>query len=332
MSCVWWRWSSQSTMHALIGLLEPVVDPGAEIRRATWSAWSTSSITRAGAPAFRYFRRDGMVFAMLWLRGSAATAYLPGHRRGLRPGARGEPALRHPWPPPRWGLVARSERAAPPCGAAHDRAGCCRRMPWARAEGGTEAARPPLPALVHRTRTRSTPGSRPRCPAPTRCRCSTRRAGWAGFTPGYCELDWSGGRKRRVSTRPSWSTRWAASSAVPQDPPAGPLPDHRPQTPFQNLESALRSATRFGAWRATGRAGMMMQRPALARVLPGVLGLQAVDMGSGWQHALTVHLAAPDHDRLNQFHNEFRWAGAQPRTAAEGHASAGVEEGVDDRG
>jgi hypothetical protein len=62
-----------------------------------------------------------------------------------------------------------------------------------------------------------------------------------------------------------------------------------------------------------------------------VLGLQGVDMVFCGYNTPVHHPAAPDHDRLGQFHNELSMqSGAyQNSTWVVGIAKAGMEEGVD---
>ncbi|MCB2030356.1 MAG: N-carbamoyl-D-amino-acid hydrolase, partial [Rhodoferax sp.] len=110
--------------------------------------------------------------------------------------------------------------------------------------------------------------------------------------------------------------------------------DHRPQTPFQNLEKRFFDIgdLGFGAWRAWGGvAGMLICNDRRWPEAYRVLGLQAVDMIFCGYNTPVHHPAAPDHDRLGQFHNELcMQSGAyQNSTWVVGIAKAGVEEGVD---
>ncbi len=161
---------------------------------------------------------------------------------------------------------------------------------------------------------------------------AARRLG-IGFHLGYCELDTSGGRKRRFN------------SAILVDPSGHiigkyrkiHLPghsEHRPGTPFQNLEKRFFEVgdLGFGAWRAWGGvAGMMICNDRRWPEAYRVLGLQSVDMVFCGYNTPVHHPAAPDHDRLGQFHNELcMQSGAyQNSTWVIGIAKAGVEEGVD---
>ena len=86
-----------------------------------------------------------------------------------------------------------------------------------------------------------------------------RRLG-IGFHLGYCELDTSGGRKRRFNS----SILVASDGSIIGKYRKIHLPghaDHRPQTPFQNLEKRFFEVgdLGFGAWRAWGGvAGMLI--------------------------------------------------------------------------
>ena len=90
-----------------------------------------------------------------------------------------------------------------------------------------------------------------------------RRLG-VGFHLGYCELDMSSGRKRRVNT----SSLVDASGRIIGKYRKIHLPghsDHRPETPFQNLEKRYFEVgdLGFGAWQAWGGvAGMIIKTPS----------------------------------------------------------------------
>jgi predicted amidohydrolase len=159
-----------------------------------------------------------------------------------------------------------------------------------------------------------------------------RRLG-IGFHLGYCELDFSTGRKRRFNT----SILVDASGAIIGKYRKIHLPghsDHRPATPFQNLEKRYFEVgdLGFGAWRAYGGvAGMIICNDRRWPESYRVLGLQGVDMVFCGYNTPVHHPAAPDHDRLGQFHNELSMqAGAYQNSCwVVGIAKAGVEEGVD---
>ena len=159
-----------------------------------------------------------------------------------------------------------------------------------------------------------------------------RRLG-IGFHLGYCELDFSTGRKRRFNT----SILVDAQGSIIGKYRKIHLPghsDHRPQTPFQNLEKRYFEVgdLGFGAWQAYGGvAGMIICNDRRWPESYRVLGLQGVDMVFCGYNTPVHHPAAPDHDRLGQFHNELSMqSGAyQNSTWVVGIAKAGMEEGVD---
>ena len=154
-----------------------------------------------------------------------------------------------------------------------------------------------------------------------------------GFHLGYCELDMSSGRKRRFNT----SILVDASGTIIGKYRKIHLPghsDHRPQTPFQNLEKRYFEVgdLGFGVWRAWGGvAGMIICNDRRWPESYRVLGLQGVDMIFCGYNTPVHHPAAPDHDRLGHFHNELSMqSGAYQNSAwVIGIAKAGLEEGVD---
>ena len=154
-----------------------------------------------------------------------------------------------------------------------------------------------------------------------------------GFHLGYCELDMSLGHKRRFNT----SILVDASGSIIGKYRKIHLPghsDHRPQTAFQNLEKRYFEVgdLGFGAWRAWGGvAGMIICNDRRWPESYRVLGLQGVDMIFCGYNTPVHHPAAPDHDRLGQFHNELSMqSGAYQNSAwVIGIAKAGMEEGVD---
>ena len=159
-----------------------------------------------------------------------------------------------------------------------------------------------------------------------------RRLG-IGFHLGYCELDLSSGKKRRFNS----SILVGADGAIIGKYRKIHLPghfEHRPETPFQNLEKRYFEVgdLGFGVWRAYGGvAGMMICNDRRWPEAYRVLGLQGVEMIFCGYNTPVHHPAAPDHDRLGQFHNELcMQSGAyQNSTWVIGVAKAGVEEGVD---
>lgn len=159
-----------------------------------------------------------------------------------------------------------------------------------------------------------------------------RRLG-VGFHLGYCELDMSSGRKRRFNT----SILVDANGRIIGKYRKIHLPghaDHRPETPFQNLEKRYFEVgdLGFGAWQAWGGvAGMIICNDRRWPESYRVLGLQGVDMIFCGYNTPVHHPAAPDHDRLGQFHNELSMqSGAYQNSAwVIGIAKAGLEEGVE---
>ena len=154
-----------------------------------------------------------------------------------------------------------------------------------------------------------------------------------GFHLGYCELDFSSGHTRRFNT----SILVGADGAIIGKYRKIHLPghaDHRPDTPFQNLEKRYFEVgdLGFGAWRAWGGvAGMMICNDRRWPESYRVLGLQGVEMIFCGYNTPVHHPAAPDHDRLGQFHNELcMQSGAYQNSSwVIGVAKAGMEEGVD---
>lgn len=154
-----------------------------------------------------------------------------------------------------------------------------------------------------------------------------------GFHLGYCELDLSGGRKRRFNTSILVGSNGEIIGKYRKIHLPG-HPDYRPEAQFQNLEKRYFEVGNlgFGAWRAYGGvAGMMICNDRRWPESYRVLGLQGVEMVFCGYNTPVHHPAAPDHDRLGQFHNELSMqSGAyQNSTWVIGVAKAGVEEGVD---
>ena len=158
-----------------------------------------------------------------------------------------------------------------------------------------------------------------------------RRLG-LGFHLGYCELDYASGRKRRFNTSILVNSNGEIIGKYRKIHLPGHS-DHRPGTPFQNLEKRYFEVgdLGFGAWRAYGGvAGMMICNDRRWPESYRVLGLQGVEMIFCGYNTPVHHPAAPDHDRLGQFHNELSMqSGAYQNSAwVIGVAKAGVEEGV----
>jgi predicted amidohydrolase len=159
-----------------------------------------------------------------------------------------------------------------------------------------------------------------------------RRLG-IGFHLGYCELDLSSGKKRRFNSAILVGSDGAIIGKYRKIHLPGHA-EHRPGTPFQNLEKRYFEVGDLGfpVWRAYGGvAGMMICNDRRWPEAYRVLGLQGVEMIFCGYNTPVHHPAAPDHDRLGQFHNELcMQSGAYQNSAwVIGVAKAGFEEGVD---
>ena len=157
-----------------------------------------------------------------------------------------------------------------------------------------------------------------------------------GFHLGYCELDFSEGRKRRFNT----------AILVGKDGeiigkyrkihlPGGH--DHIPGHPFQNLEKRYFEVGNLGwpVWNAFGgKIGMMICNDRRWPEAYRVMGLQGVELIVLGYNTPVHNPAMPQTDDLGNFHNELVMsAGAyQNGTFVAGVAKAGIEEGVDQIG
>ena len=154
-----------------------------------------------------------------------------------------------------------------------------------------------------------------------------------GFHLGYCELDMSSGRKRRFNSAILVGSDGAIIGKYRKIHLPGHA-DHRPDSPFQNLEKRCFEVGDLGfpVWRAWGGvAGMLICNDRRWPEAYRVLGLQGVEMIFCGYNTPTHHPGAPDHDRLGQFHNELSMqSGAYQNSSwVIGVAKAGMEEGVD---
>src|SRR5258706_912306 len=159
-----------------------------------------------------------------------------------------------------------------------------------------------------------------------------RRLG-IGFHLGYCELDLSSGKKRRFNSSILVDGHGAIIGKYRKIHLPGHF-EHRPGTPFQNLEKRYFEVgdLGFGVWHAYGGvAGMMICNDRRWPEAYRVLGLQGVEMVFCGYNTPVHHPAAPDHDRLGQFHNTLcMQSGAyQNCTWVIGGAKAGAEDGGD---
>ena len=157
-----------------------------------------------------------------------------------------------------------------------------------------------------------------------------------GFHLGYCELDFSEGRKRRFNT----------SILVGRDGeiigkyrkihlPGGH--DVIPGNPFQNLEKRYFEVGNLGwpVWNAFGgRIGMMICNDRRWPEAYRVMGLQGVELIVLGYNTPVHNPAMPETDDLGNFHNHIVMsAGAyQNGCFVAASAKAGIEEGVDQIG
>ena len=157
-----------------------------------------------------------------------------------------------------------------------------------------------------------------------------------GFHLGYCELDFSTGRKRRFNT----------SILVDKDGsivgkyrkihlPGGH--DTIPGNPFQNLEKRYFEVGDLGwpVWQAFGgRVGMMICNDRRWPEAYRVMGLQGVELIVLGYNRPVHNPAMPETDDLGNFHNQIVMAAGayQNGCFVVGVAKAGVEEGVDQIG
>ena len=157
-----------------------------------------------------------------------------------------------------------------------------------------------------------------------------------GFHLGYCELDFSTGRKRRFNT----------SILVDQSGeiigkyrkihlPGGhdAIPDH----PFQNLEKRYFEIGDLGwpVWPGFGgRVGMMICNDRRWPEAYRVMGLQGVELIVLGYNTPVHNPAMPETDDLGNFHNQLVMAAGayQNGCFVVGVAKAGIEEGVDQIG
>jgi len=157
-----------------------------------------------------------------------------------------------------------------------------------------------------------------------------------GFHLGYCELDFSTGRKRRFNT----SILVDKDGAIVGKYRKIHLPgghDPIPGNPFQNLEKRYFEVGDLGwpVWQAFGgRVGMMICNDRRWPEAYRVMGLQGVELIVLGYNTPVHNPAMPETDDLGNFHNQIVMsAGAyQNGCFVVGVAKAGVEEGVDQIG
>ena len=239
------------------------------------------------------------------------------HRR-RRP-ARADRARRHPGRRRR--AAGRAAARRRPTGAPTSSCSPSWRSPRSSPAGGTRTA----------TR-RSTPGTRPRCPGPTRSRCGTRPCASA-----------SASASASPSGRPT-ATASTPSVLVGPDGARGRAATARSTCPATTStsrgarSSTSRSATSSGATWASrsstafgGKVGMLICNDRRWPEAYRVLGLQGVELICIGYNTPVHNPPAPEHDRFGDFHNHLvMQAGAyQNGTFVVGVAKAGDEEGID---
>ena len=164
---------------------------------------------------------------------------------------------------------------------------------------------------------------------------AARRLG-VGFHLGYCELDFSTGRKRRFNTAILVDRQGHIIGKYRKIHLPG-TDRHRPEHPFQNLEKRYFEVGDLGfpVWQALGgRLGMLICNDRRWPEAWRVLGLQGVELVMLGYNTPVHNPNTPETDDLNNFHNHLSMqAGAyQNGTWAVGVAKAGLEEGVDQIG
>jgi predicted amidohydrolase len=157
-----------------------------------------------------------------------------------------------------------------------------------------------------------------------------------GFHLGYCELDFSIGRKRRFNTCILVGKDGAIIGKYRKIHLPG-YAEPQPDTPFQNLEKRYFEIGDLGwpVWSAFGgRIGMMICNDRRWPEAYRVMGLQGVEMILLGYNTPVHNPAMPQTDDLGNFHNHLvMQAGAyQNGSFVVGVAKAGVEEGVDQIG
>jgi predicted amidohydrolase len=157
-----------------------------------------------------------------------------------------------------------------------------------------------------------------------------------GFKLGYCELDFSTGRKRRFNTAILVDREGRIVGKYRKIHLPG-TDRHRPEHPFQNLEKRYFDVGDLGfpVWETMGgRMGMLICNDRRWPESWRVLGLQGVELAMLGYNTPVHNPNTPETDDLNNFHNRLSMqAGAyQNGTWAVGVAKAGLEEGVDQIG
>ena len=157
-----------------------------------------------------------------------------------------------------------------------------------------------------------------------------------GFKLGYCELDFSKGRKRRFNTAILIDKQGRIVGRYRKIHLPGTDQLH-PDYPFQNLEKKYFEVGDLGfpVWETMGgRMGLAICNDRRWPETYRVMGLQGVELVMLGYNTPVHNPKTPETDDLNNFHNHLSLqAGAyQNGTWVVGVAKAGVEEGVDQIG
>ena len=157
-----------------------------------------------------------------------------------------------------------------------------------------------------------------------------------GFKLGYCELDFSTGRKRRFNTAILVDREGRIVGKYRKIHLPG-TDRHRPEHPFQNLEKRYFDVGDLGfpVWETMGgRMGMLICNDRRWPESYRVMGLKGVEMILCGYNTPIHYVPDPSQDILQGFHNALvMQSGAyQNGTWVVGVAKAGVEEGVDSLG
>jgi N-carbamoyl-D-amino-acid hydrolase len=157
-----------------------------------------------------------------------------------------------------------------------------------------------------------------------------------GFKLGYCELDFSTGRKRRFNTAILVDKQGRIAGKYRKIHLPG-TDQHHPDYPFQNLEKKYFEVGDLGfpVWETMGgRMGLAICNDRRWPETYRVMGLQGVELVMLGYNTPVHNPKTPETDDLNNFHNHLSMqAGAyQNGTWVVGVAKAGIEEGVDQIG
>ena len=157
-----------------------------------------------------------------------------------------------------------------------------------------------------------------------------------GFKLGYCELDFSTGKKRRFNTAILVDKQGKIVGKYRKIHLPG-VTDYKPGYPFQNLEKRYFEVGDLGfpVWETMGgKMGLAICNDRRWPETYRVMGLQGVELVMLGYNTPVHNPAMPETDDLNNFHNHLSMqSGAyQNATWVVGVAKCGVEEGVDQIG